>query len=134
MINRRKEFSKEIKRQAFARANGICECHLIPHVFAVACGRALGEGNTFYEHIDPSRISGRNDVDNCAVLTRTCWRMKTASYDQPVIARVRSREDRARGIRNTPTLPGSRVDPFKIKVQRRQIVDRSTGQPWRFGR
>jgi len=129
----RNEFSKDTKRQAFARSGGICECHLIPHVFKVACGLPLGEGNTFYEHIDPSRISGRNDLDNCAALTKTCWKIKTAHYDQPIIARVRKREDRAHGIRNTPTLPGSRRDPFK-KTMTGRVIDRSTGLPWIPGR
>src|SRR5262249_31398782 len=127
MTHRRNEFTKDIKRAAFERSNGICECHLIPHVFPQACGLPLGEGNTFYEHIDPDKISGRNDLDNAACLTKTCWRIKTSKYDLPVIARVERRLDRARGIRNSPTLPGSHNDPFKIKVARRKVVERSTG-------
>lgn len=131
MRHRRNEFSAETKRQAFARSNGICECHLIGHVFPQSCGRPLSEGNTFYEHIEPDRICGRNDLDNCAALTKTCWKIKTAVYDQRTIARVRKREDRAQGIRPAPTLPGSRRDPFKITVARRKVVNRSTGEPWR---
>lgn len=131
MKHRRTEFTADTKRQAHARANGICECHRIGHVFAQSCGRPLGDGNTFYEHVDPDRISGRNDLDNCAVLTKTCWKIKTACYDAQVIARVRRREDRARGIRPQPTLPGARKDPFKIKIAHRKLVDRATGEPWR---
>lgn len=133
MRHRRNEFSAETKRQAFARSGGICECHMIPHVFPQACGRPLSQGNTWYEHIDPDRISGRNDLANCAVLTKTCGRIKSAVYDQVLVARVRKREDRARGIRPAPTLPGSRRDPFK-KTMRGQVVDRATGEPWRWGR
>lgn len=132
MRHTRSNFLKDTKRQAFerSRVNGIptCECHLIPHVFPVACGLPLGEGNTFYEHIDMSRVSGRNDLGNCAVLTRTCWKLKTATYDLPTIAHVRKREDRHRGIRNAPSLPGHRFDDRKKKVSG-QVVDRWTGEP-----
>ena len=130
MRHRRNEFPLDVKRQALARSKGICECHLMPWIFPSACGRPLGEGNTFYEHIHPDRISGRNDLDNAATLTKTCWHFKTNSYDKPVIARVRKREDRSHGIRPAPTLPGSRRDPFK-KTMRGQVVDRQSGQPWR---
>lgn len=133
MRHRRSEFTAETKRQAFARSSGVCECHLMPEIFPVPCGRPLGEGNTFYEHVDPSRISFRNDVDNCACLVRTCWKVKTATHDLPVIARVRKREDRSRGIRPAPTLPGSRLDPFK-KAMDGRVLDRRTGEPWRPGR
>jgi len=132
MRHTRNEFSKDTKRQAFerSRVNGIptCECHLIPHVFPVACGRPLGEGNTFYEHITISRVSFRNDIDDCAALTKTCWLIKTNTYDKPNIARVRKREDRSRGIRNAPSLPGHRFDDRKKKVSG-QVVDRRTGEP-----
>lgn len=133
MRHRRNEFSVETKRQAFARAAGICECHLIPHVFPQACGLPLSAGNTFYEHIILDRICGRNDLDNCAVLTKTCWRLKTASYDLPLVARVRRREDRHHGIRPAPSLPAARRDPFK-KTLAGRVVDRRTGEPWRWGR
>jgi len=104
----RNNFSKETKRAAFARSNGICECHLIPHVFKVACGRPLSAGNTFYEHIDPDAISGRNDLDNCATLTKTCWSIKTNTYDKPVIAKSNRTQDRARGIYKPRTITGWR--------------------------
>ena len=137
MRHRRADFSNDTKRQAYerSRVNGVptCECHLIPHVFPQPCGRPLGEGNTFYEHIDPSRISSRNDLANCACLTRTCWRIKTDSYDRPVIDRVRKREDRHRSIRPAPSLPGNRFDDRK-KTLRGQVVDRWTGEPKGIGR
>lgn len=130
MRYRRNEFTNDTKRQAFERSGGVCECHLIPHVFpSGGCGCQLGPGNTFYEHVDPSRISGRNDLSNCATLTRTCWKLKTASYDLPVIARVRKREDRHRGIKRAPSLPGNRSDPRRKKING-QVVDRGTGEPW----
>lgn len=105
---RRNNFTSETKRQAFRRSKGICECHLIPHVFKVACGLSLSPGNTFYEHIDPDAISGRNDIDNCAVLVKTCWRIKTDIYDKPVIAKSNRTQDRARGIYKPRTITGWR--------------------------
>jgi hypothetical protein len=134
MRTRRNEFTAQTKRDAFERSNGICECHLIPHVFKVACGLPLGDGNTFYEHIDPDRISSRNDLANCAVLTRGCWRYKSNSYDKPTIARTNHRQDRARGIKRAPfnPLPGARRDPFKFKFGSTTPIDRKTGEPYRW--
>lgn len=97
-------FSASVKRQAFERSGGICECHLMPHIFKVACGAALTSGNTFYEHIDPDAMSGRRDLDNCAVLTKTCWKYKTARYDLPVIAKSKRVRDRVRGIYKPRTI------------------------------
>ncbi len=115
---RRNNFTSETKRQAFRRSHGICECHLIPHVFKVVCGLALSPGNTFYEHVDPDAISGRNDLDNCAVLVKTCWKIKTATFDLPTIAKSNRTQDAARGIYSIPfrPLPGGRDDRIRKKV------------------
>ncbi len=95
----RNEFSAPTKRAAYKRSGGICECHRIPNWPHPICGAPLGEGNTFYEHIEQDAISGRNDLDNCAVLTRTCWRLKTDTIDQPTIAKVDRVSDRAHAIK-----------------------------------
>ena len=109
MIRRaRNNFSKDTKRAAYERSGGICECHLIPHVFKVACGLRLSPGNTFYEHINPDKISGRNDLDNAAVLTKTCWKIKTATFDLPTIAKSNRTQDRARGIYKPRSITGWR--------------------------
>lgn len=142
MTHRRNNFPSSVKREAYERSkvNGIpiCECHLIPHVFANPCGLPLGDGNTFYEHIDPDKISGRSDLENCAALTRGCWRYKTDSYDRKVIAKNDHQYDGARGIKSrwSKKLPGGRDDPFKMKLAGNfaKPVDRKTGQPWRSGR
>lgn len=136
MTNRRREFPSSVKREAYARSKGICECHLIPHVFKDPCGLPLGGGNTFYEHVDPDKISGRNDLRNAAVLTRNCWRYKTDRYDRKVIAKNDRQYDGARGIKDRwrQKLPGGRDSGIKIKLARRQVVDRRTGEPMRPGR
>lgn len=126
-MSRRANFTNPVKRAAYARSKGSCECHLVPHLptFRVGCGARLGIGNTFYEHIDPDYISGRGGLDNCATLTRTCWKLKTATYDLPVIAKVKRQMDRARGIRSNSgrPLPGGRDDRLKKKINRR-VVER----------
>ncbi len=129
MTRRRNEFSRETKRAAYERSGGICECHRIPHVFRAACGCPVGPGNLFYEHIDPDAICGRNDLDNCAVLTKTCWRIKTDHYDRPVIAKSNRVRDRYIGARSPSwrPMPGGRATNIKIKVGG-GVVDRRTGQ------
>lgn len=125
----RNNFTKETQRQALERANGICECHLIPHVFKVFCGLPLGDGNTFFEHIDPDAICGRNDLANAATLTKTCWRYKSSFYDQPIIAKVKRVSDIAHGIKNPwrQKLPGGRGSFLKKKMDG-SVVIRATGE------
>lgn len=134
----RHNFSSTTKRAARARSGGVCECRRladagVPGFSAQGCGRPLGAGNTFYEHIDPDAISARNDLDNCAVLSKTCWRLKTASYDLPIIARTARRRDRNDGIKaeHSRPLAGTRRSGIKLPLGfRARPIDRSTGQPW----
>lgn len=95
----RLEFTRSTKHDAYKRSKGICECH---RVFALrrpqGCGVILGSGNIFYEHIIPDNIRPDNSLDNCAALSRTCWREKTSKYDRAIIAKSNHQRDRARGI------------------------------------
>jgi hypothetical protein len=89
-LRRRLEFSAQTKRDAFARSGRVCECHLIPWLRRPdGCGVTLTAGNIFYEHVNPDHIRQDNSLDNCAVLTKTCWSEKTPRYDLPVIAKSR---------------------------------------------
>ena len=128
----RNNFSKDTQRRALARSKGICECHLIPHVFKIFCGLPLGDGNTFFEHVTPDNLSKDNSLENCCALTRNCWRYKTSLYDLPVIAKVKRVSDLAHGIKDPwrRKLPGSKSDPFKIKLNGRVLVSRATGERW----
>lgn len=126
----RLEFTTATQREALARSGGICECHLIPHVFKTPCGCALGPGNTFFEHIDCDELRKDNSLENCAALTKTCWRYKTDKFDKPTIAKAHRNFDRNNGIRDPwkKRLPGGRHDNIKLKMNGR-VVDRRTGAP-----
>lgn len=129
----RNNFTAQTKRDAHKRSAGICECHLIPWLRRPnGCGARLSNGNTFYEHIDPDAISSRNDIDNCAVLVKTCWREKTDHYDRKVIAKSNHTRDRARGIRR-PTfgrpLPGTRASGIKLSMNGAPPIWRDSGRP-----
>lgn len=112
----RLNFTSQTKREAYKRSQGICECHRIP--WMVACGQPLSAGNIFYEHINPDHIVKNNSLDNCAALTKTCWRIKTDSYDRKVIKKNNHQQDRNRNIK--PKSPrefaGSRRSRFKSKM------------------
>ena len=131
------EFSRDAKREMWERAKGICECHLVPQLMGILhgtpCNAPLGPvGNIFYEHIVCSELGGDDTPDNGAVLTRTCWKLKTSLYDIPAIAKARRLGDADHGI-ITPArnpLPGGRQDPRK-RTLAGVVVDRRTGEPWR---
>ena len=125
----RLEFTTATQRQALARSKGICECHLIPHVFKVYCGLPLGNANTFFEHINPDGLRKDNSLENCAALTRNCWRYKTHRFDQQVVARAKRISDKFNGIRNPwkQRLPGGRGSYLKKKMNG-SVVIRATGE------
>lgn len=111
----RSEFSKPTRKAAHDRSGGICECSRlhaagIPGFSAEGCGQRLSAGNTFYEHIIQDGAGGRPTLENCAVLVKTCWRLKTDTVDAPVVAKVHRQRERDIGIgrRNGPPMPGSK--------------------------
>ena len=134
MRHTRNNFTKETQRQAFHRSQGICECHRlaragVPGFSIEGCGRPLGIGNTFYEHINPDALSNDNSLENAAAITRTCWRTKTDTYDLRVIAKSKRVADLAAGIKDPhrQQLPGGRGSYFKKKMNG-QVVVRATGE------
>lgn len=138
MTHTRRNFSKETRRLAYKRSNGICECHLlakrkIPGFDDIeGCGVKLGPGNTFYEHIQCDQLSGMNDLSNCATLVRTCWRKKTDTYDLPTIAKSNRVRDLARGIRNHQFRPmaGTKASGISRPMNpHREPYYRDSGRP-----
>lgn len=136
--HRRTEFTAETKRQAYARSGGVCECHRVRQLptYGTGCGVRLSEGNTFYEHIEQDYFTSDNSLENCAVLVRTCWKLKTAAADLPAIAKSKRLRDRGRGIRKQVfrPLPFGRRDAIKISMSGRyghEPVWRDSGKPVR---
>ena len=103
---KRAEFTAKTQRQMLVRSGGVCECYRCPGM--TACRRPLGPGNTFFEHIVQCEVGGGNTLDNGAALTRTCWKLKTAKQDLPVIAKAKRRRDRHFGIRQRSGFRGWR--------------------------
>lgn len=115
-FDRRQEFSPETKRQALRRSRGFCECGRLRDRPTGGCGVQLTPASgIYYEHIDPDKAGGRPSLKNCAVLTRTCWRLKTAAYDIPQVTKTRHMADSHYGIRNQTSRPldGSKRSPFR---------------------
>jgi len=136
MTRTRREFPNSVKRAARDRAAGVCECHRVPQLptFCKGCGCKLGPGNIFYEHIDPDGLCGEPSLLNCAVLVKTCWRIKTNGYDIPKVAQAKRREDRHSGIARTTWRPMAGTKASGIKLSLRPYsrpIDRRTGQPLR---
>lgn len=118
-FRRRLEFTAQTKRDAFDRSGGVCECYRIPWLKRPdGCGVKLVDGAIYYEHVNPDNIRHDNSLDNCAVLTRTCWREKTDRYDRKVIAKSNHVRDGARGIKQPSfrPMPFGKRDKFKQKM------------------
>lgn len=132
VMHQRRNFPNPIKRQAYERSQGICECHRVWQLptYGKGCGVKLSSGNVFYEHIEPDRLGGVNDLDNCAALTKTCWKLKTSAYDRPTIDRFKRQHDRARNIRRQSfrPLPGSKASGIKLGFSHPPIW-RDSGRP-----
>lgn len=133
MTRARREFPNSVKRAARERAGGICECHRVPQLptFRKGCGCSLGPGNTFYEHIDPDGLCGEPSLENAAVLVKTCWSIKTSTYDIPKVAQAKRRQDRASGIGRSVYRPliGTRRSNIKLSLRPySRPIDRRTGK------
>lgn len=132
----RREFPTSVKREALRRSGGFCECARVSQLptFGTGCGQRLGIGNTFFEHIVCDNLDGEPTLENCAALVKTCFRIKTDTYDLPVIAKVKRQRDKSFGIRGTlRPLPGGRSSDLKKRMDG-TVVCRRTGQPIGRGR
>lgn len=124
----RKEFSKPTLDAAWARSGGLCECGRVPMLKRPkGCKVELGPLTGVYgEHITPDWIGGDNSLDNCALLTKTCWSEKTSGYDRPTIDKtkreIRDHRFGANRMSNSP-MPGSKRSgwrrPMNGPTQRR---------------
>lgn len=101
----RREFSTQVRRAAFRRADGHCEC----------CTRPLSVGDVHFDHVIPDRLGGEPALENCEVLCRSCHAVKTYRHDVPNIARAKRRHDRHWGLKPKSGRPmdGSRRSRFR---------------------
>ena len=98
----RQEFSAKTRRTAFERAAGICECHRlvnVPGIIPGGCGAQLVLGLINFEHVICAELGGEPTLENCATLTRTCWRIKTDKYDLPTVAKTKRQHAKNVGTR-----------------------------------
>lgn len=87
----RREFPKQVKRDAFLRAKGRCENE--------KCRAFLTTGKFHYDHVIPDGLGGEPTLDNCAVLCFACHGEKTRKQDIPAIAKTKRIQDRHNGIK-----------------------------------
>jgi 5-methylcytosine-specific restriction protein A len=97
----RREFSKQVRRDAFARANGKCEGWL-PN--GTLCEAKLTIGKYHYDHVIPDAHGGEPTLENCAVICLPCHKFKTAKKDVPAIAKTKRIQDRHKGIKKPRTI------------------------------
>lgn len=97
----RREFSKQVRRDAFLRANGQCEGKPYGNE---RCPCKLQVGRFHYDHDIPDALGGEPALENCVVLCIACHRDKTGKQDIPAIAKTKRIQDRERGIRKPRTL------------------------------
>ena len=87
----RREFPVSVKRAAWARAGGTCEC---------GCERPFGDHpkeRPHYDHAQPDNLGGAPTLDNCRVVRVDCHVAKTAG-DVKQIAKARRGEKARQGI------------------------------------
>ena len=115
----RDEFSVKVRKAAYDRAEGICEC---------GCGQPFGKERIEYDHILPDFLGGTNDLENCQAIRLSCHKAKTAS-DMRAISKTRRIRNKQRGLTATkPPFPGSKNSRFK-KCLDGTVIDRRTGEP-----
>jgi len=109
----RTEFTKQTKRDAFERCEGLCE-GIRPD--GERCSANLGKKLHHFDHIIPDAIGGDNSLQNCQVLCKPCHDDKTRKIDVPIIAKAKRNYDKDRGIRKPSRFPGSRDSRWKKKM------------------
>lgn len=98
LVNKRDEFSKRTKLDAFVRSGGQCEYR---GEFGWRCEVRFTSSNPAqYDHIIAASNGGRHDLNNCQCLCRAHHREKTGKLDIPRAAKTeRLRQKHVAGIR-----------------------------------
>ncbi len=104
----RREFTKEIKREALRRSGMKCEAVGEMYGFKPGqrCNVSLSVG-VQYDHIVADSIGGEPTLENCAAVCMSCHGWKTRNVDTPRAAKTKRLSDKANGIsRPKGTLKG----------------------------
>ena len=129
----RVEFSTKTRRDANERAGGVCEWT----DGGFRCQSVLGPGNREFDHIIPFAISRDSSLENAAVLCRAHHALKTATQDQPWIAKTRHQRDAHTGARqpagniHSPGFAKAERPPKRVREDKRCAGP--TGFARRFG-
>lgn len=99
--SKRYEFSKQTKREALRRSEGLCEA--VGAVYGLGpgqrCNAPLSHGVEFDHYPAPATDKGSDTLENCVAACRTCHRTKTSSFDVPMQAKAKRVSDKHLGIR-----------------------------------
>ena len=97
-MSKRMEFSRKIKAQIIARANGKCE----------KCSAMLKTGEGEVDHILPCALGGEATVANGRLLCRVCHVEKTAGDIKAIRKSDRQRDKASGAVRPKSALAGQR--------------------------
>lgn len=107
----RSEFPVSVRKAAWARANGVCEC---------GCGRSFTDHpkeRPHYDHVLPDVLGGVNDLENCECIRVDCHQLKTYGKDMPQIIKARRGQKDRRGLKAAKSkLPGSKGSGLRKKM------------------
>lgn len=109
----RKEFTRQTRRDAWARCGKRCEGILQS---GERCDAVLTVGKYEFDHVIPDEIGGSAELSNCQVLCLVCHGVKTGKIDIPMITRAKRVSDRHLGIRKRSTFPCSRDSKWKKTI------------------
>jgi 5-methylcytosine-specific restriction enzyme A len=95
---KRKEFTRQTKREALERSRGECEAVGTDYNLApdARCNFPFGLA-VEYDHVDSSRNDG-NSLANCNAVCISCHAYKTAKIDSPKHAKIKRVSDKHHGI------------------------------------
>ncbi len=106
----RRDFSVAVKRAAYERSRGICEC---------GCNRPFTDHpkeRPEYDHELCDFLDGKPDLENCKVIRVDCHLIKTAR-DMKHIKKARRGEKARKNItRAKHTMPGSKASGWKKPI------------------
>lgn len=110
----RREFPKQVRAEAAARANGRCE----------QCTAKILSGGFHYDHIVADGLGGEPILSNCMVLCKACHGVKTATHDTPAVAKMKRQRERNIGIGRRKSRPMAGTTASGLRKRMNGIVER----------